>query len=107
MGEFVQIKFIVFIQFCVIGVDLFDLTLNDDCIVDHIGENGICKFVNDCPRVIIESLQSEFPTLCGFDNTQEIVCCPNEIKDTPIHTQQQSNSNRISAEGVYAKVVSF
>lgn len=100
MSNLVRIKFTVFIQCYLIGV--FSLYLNDDCIVSRTSENGTCKFINDCPQIEIEARKSQYPTLCGFERTQQIICCPNANRAKRIHNEQKpiptKESSRISAE---------
>lgn len=103
MLNLVRLKFIVFVQFYLF-VLCSSLHLNDKCIVNRSNENGMCKFINDCPRILAEIReQSQYPTICGFQNTQQIICCPNMIAPNQIEMQQISTSNRISAESAYAK----
>lgn len=75
--------------------------LNDECIVSRSNKKGTCRFVNDCPIIVIEALEmSMFPTLCGFQNGKEIICCPNQnqfIAKLKVPTGL-TRSNRVSAE---------
>lgn len=111
MWSLVRFIFTVFVggfQFYLVGVYLFavcfSLQLNDECIASRTGENGICKLINDCPRIVLEIReQSKYPTICGFQRAQQIICCPNVIVPNRIDTQQNSKFNRISAESAYAK----
>lgn len=52
------------------------LVLNDKCTAERTQESGTCKFIDDCPRIKEATLKSIFPTLCGFEQGKEIVCCP-------------------------------
>lgn len=78
------------------------LQINDECIVSRTQENGTCKLANDCPRVVIETLeQSLFPTLCGFENGKEIICCPhqNRAKANVVSVEPKADtSGRIAAQ---------
>lgn len=68
------------------------LQINDECIVGRTKENGTCKFANDCPRVVLETVeQSLYPTLCGFKNGKDLICCPN-------HNQNQTTTKLVNIE---------
>lgn len=78
--------------------------LNDECIVSRSYNRGTCRFVNDCPIIVIEALEkSMFPTLCGFQNGKEIICCPNQNQfiTKPKVPAGLTKSNRVSAESTY------
>lgn len=69
----------IFIQISVFYKSLHatQFYLNDECTVRRSNRNGTCRFVKDCPVIVIEALdQSVFPTLCGFQQGKEIICCP-------------------------------
>lgn len=111
MWNSLRIKFTVFFHFCVISFNLFGLCftlrLNDECI-SRTGETGICTFINDCAQVLIEMQeQSLYPTICGFQRMQQVICCPNVIAPNriDIQTANKPKSNRISAESTCAKNV--
>lgn len=73
------------------------LDLNDHCQVARSGSNGICRFYEDCPKVLNELVeQGLIPAKCGFQNRREIICCP--LPPTPKPTIAPQNSNRISAK---------
>lgn len=105
MSNLVRIKFTVFIQFYLVGL-CSSLYLNDTCVVSRTGENGTCKFLDNCPRIVLEVIeQTKYPTLCGFKNTKQIVCCPNVNLTSRIEIQQEQKSSRISAESSYSQSV--
>lgn len=89
------------------------LYLHDECIVSRTKQNGTCRFVDDCPIVVIEALeQSLYPTLCGFQDRNEIICCPNYNKPAvnPVLISEKdaavsSNSTRISVQSIFCFIV--
>lgn len=75
---------------------------NDPCTVNRTKENGRCQFVEDCPIVLDEMKKSTFPTLCGFENKREIICCPEQkIIEQKVSTGSTSTVNRISTQSMW------
>lgn len=96
----------ILVVVCVSGdftfIDNNRLELNDKCTAERTQQSGICKFIDDCPRIKDESLKSFFPTLCGFVQGQEMVCCPYETDDViQLKVSTESKPLRISAQSMF------
>ncbi|CAG9768749.1 unnamed protein product [Ceutorhynchus assimilis] len=54
------------------------LSEGDSCVVNKTNENGICKFLSNCPSEQAKLKLNIHPTLCGFkgNNNMPIICCP-------------------------------
>lgn len=92
----------IFIQISVLYEFVYatQFYLNDECTVGRSNKNGTCRFVNDCPVIVNEALdQSVFPTLCGFQQRKEIICCPNQNQIIAKgNGRPESTTTRLSAE---------
>lgn len=57
------------------------LQLNEECTILYWNNTGICRFDDDCsldqfigePELLEQVI---FPTMCGYSNGKEIICCP-------------------------------
>lgn len=79
-----------------------NLQLNDICTVSKTKENGTCTFVEDCPHILDQIKRSVFPTLCGFENSKELICCPEpSIIEEKVISGLDTNGNRISTQSMY------
>lgn len=47
------------------------------CIVTKTGTPGVCDYQKNCQQVVDDLKKGRYPTICGFANRQQIVCCPN------------------------------
>lgn len=82
-----------------------NLQLNDKCTVSKTKENGTCTFVEDCPHILDQIKRSVFPTLCGFENSKELICCPEQepsIIEEKVTGDLDTNGNRISTQSTYS-----
>lgn len=55
-----------------------ELELNDQCIIEETGQEGICLLDHDC-LFIFKSYRYNIgpkPQICGFEGLSSIVCCP-------------------------------
>lgn len=91
------VSIILFVKCVLLGVIYAQHKLNDHCQVARSGADGICKFYEECPVVLMEISQNNLlPTKCGFQNRREIICCP--LSPTRKPTISPQISNRISAK---------
>lgn len=79
------------------------LERNDSCVVARTNAVGVCDFIENCPSIVTEiSRKSQFPTLCGFEGTKEVICCP-KIENIPTTTTIGYNDDRrISAKSEFS-----
>ena len=69
----------------------------DACNRDHDGSPGICRKVEDCPKVRQEYNNGISLTICAYINRKPIVCCP-ITEDT---NRPQKTSEKISVQSEY------
>lgn len=61
-------------------------SVNDDCIMERTGAAGTCVLLQNCASALMEIVQqSSYPTRCGFQNSDQIVCCPKPPIQKPTH----------------------
>lgn len=79
------------------------LRLNDECTLNKSNEKGICQPLDGCPTVVEDIRQhSIYPTLCGFHEGSQIICCPNRKK-----SEEQPLKDRISNQSLYQFSISL
>lgn len=57
-----------------------ELEINDLCVIQETGQNGICLLDINC-EIIFKSYRAKTgpkPEICGFQGLSSIVCCPEE-----------------------------
>jgi hypothetical protein len=63
------------------------LLIYEACTVETTGQSGECKFMSDCPVVMMDYQKSKkMPTLC--DRKYRTVCCPMKAMTTTTTTTQ-------------------
>lgn len=71
--------------------------VDDDCVMNGSGAAGTCVLLQNCPYAIMHIVnKAQYPTHCGFQNADQIVCCPKMT--TPRPTLPPVGSMRISAQ---------
>lgn len=69
--------------------------VGDTCKVARTGAGGTCRIIQQCQVVINEIVKlGLFPAPCGFQGSNQIICCPNPPTPAP---EIRPVSNRISA----------
>lgn len=82
-----------------------DGSLNDTCQAARSGAAGVCRYLDDCPGVLVEIVEhSLYPSECGSFNHRQIICCP--LPPTMKPVTESIQSNRISAKSEYLMSIS-
>lgn len=73
-----SVSAVVFFAKCVLFVVIAgDGSLNKLCQVARTGAPGICRYLDDCPVVLVDIFEhSLYPVECGSHNHKQIICCP-------------------------------
>lgn len=51
--------------------------VNDDCVMEGTGAAGTCVLLQNCVSALEDiAKNSLYPTNCGYQNGEQIVCCP-------------------------------
>lgn len=62
---------------------LYQFVLGSPCTLTHNKLRGTCKLAQHCPKVISDfKFQKIAPTVCGWTQNLQIVCCQNEVTAT-------------------------
>lgn len=64
------------------------LELGDSCYLYDNNESGICKFATDCTDFFKTNRTIQ---ICGFQNTESIICCPNTNNILSYYDSPQDN----------------
>ena len=72
-------------------------------MVEKSGLTGECKFITDCPEVLMAYQKlKERPTIC--DNKTRTICCPIKVAKTTKATTEKPNTeappSRISVKSI-------
>ncbi|CAG9768750.1 unnamed protein product [Ceutorhynchus assimilis] len=51
----------------------------DSCVIARTNENGVCKILSNCPSEQANLKNKLFPTVCGFNGNEIMVCCATEL----------------------------
>lgn len=60
------------------------------CLLTKTGQPGVCDYQKNCQEVMDELKKGRFPTICGFANRQQIVCCPNRQVTSDVRISTKS-----------------
>ncbi|KAJ3644114.1 hypothetical protein Zmor_026787 [Zophobas morio] len=64
--------------------------LDDVCIVQSTGLQGVCKLIKDCPSAQKKLQQHHLPQICGFHRFDPIICCPSVATRKPGEISKKS-----------------
>ncbi|XP_018562113.1 serine protease snake-like isoform X2 [Anoplophora glabripennis] len=53
---------------------IFSTSSGDKCSLKD-GSEGICKLITECPTAVQLTRKKVIPVICGFEETESIVCC--------------------------------
>lgn len=72
--------------------------VGDICIANENIPEGICTLISDCPQAIreIKSYRQHSFQRCGFEDREEIVCCPRTTENKFGQTETPRITKRIS-----------
>ena len=65
----------------------------DACNRDHDNSPGICRKVEQCPKVRQDYNAGISLTICAYINRKPIVCCPTSVQQQDNNKPQNSNEN--------------
>lgn len=62
--------------------------------MERLGSAGKCQLLTDCPVIRDDIIKNQrLPQICGFRDTQPIVCCPQTNKPGDISKRSNKNYN--------------